>query len=206
MSAHPKHFLTPPEYLEIESASAERHEYFDGEMFLMSDGTEEHALLGANIIIEIGIQLRGSKCRLYSNNFRVLIPRTGLYTYPDASVVYGETKLVDDGKMDTLLNPILIVEVLSSSTESYDRGSKFAHYQTIESLSEYILVSQTQPRIECFTKTESLSDEWIYRKADSLEATIEIVSIKSRLTLANVFANVDFDRARNKAGASRPLT
>lgn len=205
MSAHPKHFLTPEEYLAIERESEARHEYFDGEIYLMSGGTEEHALLGANIMLEIGIQLKGSKCRVYSSDFRVFIPRTGLYTYPDATVVCGETVLVDDGKRDTLLNPTLIVEVLSPSTESYDRGGKFAHYQTIESLAEYVLISQAQPRIECFTKDGNASDKWIYRKVDSMEASIELESIKIKLALADVFANVDFERARSKAEHSRPL-
>ncbi|MCP9493953.1 MAG: Uma2 family endonuclease [Pyrinomonadaceae bacterium MAG19_C2-C3] len=205
MSAQSKHFLTPEEYLAIERKSEERHEYFDGEMFLMSGGTEEHALLGATIIGELHGQMKRTGCRVYSNDFRVFIPRTGLYTYPDATVVCGETILVDDGKRDTLLNPTLIVEVLSSSTESYDRGGKFAQYQTIESLAEYVLISQTQPRIECFTKDKDTNEKWIYRRADSMEATIELASINGSLALADVFANVDFERARSKAERSRPL-
>ena len=203
MSAQPKQFLSPEEYLAIEREGEERHEYFDGEMFLMRGGTEEHALIGANALGELHGQMKRTNCRVYSNDFRVFIPRTGLYTYPDALVVCGETMLVDDGKRDTLLNPTLIVEVLSSSTESYDRGNKFAHYRTIDSLAEYVLVSQTQPRIESFTK---LADgRWIYNIADSLDATIELASINGRLALTDVFANVDFERARSKAERSRPL-
>lgn len=205
MSAQPKHFLTPEEYLAIERESEERHEYLDGEMFLMSGGTEQHALISANVLGELHGQMKRTDCRVYSSDFRVFIPRTGLYTYPDAVIVCGETVLVDDGHRDTLLNPTLIVEVLSSSTESYDRGGKFAHYQSIESLIEYVLISQTQPRIECFMKDENASDKWIYHRADSLDATIELASINGRLALADVFANVDFERARSKAERSRPL-
>lgn len=205
MSAQPKHFLTPEEYLAIERESEERHEYFDGEMFLMSGASLEHVLINNNVSAELHAQLKNTNCRAFSNDLRVFIPRTGIYIYPDTIIVCGETQLVDDNNLDTLLNPTLIVEVLSPSTESYDRGGKFAHYQTIESLAEYVLISQTQPRIECFTKDEDASDKWIYRKADSMEAMIELESIKGRLALADVFANVDFERARSKAERSRPL-
>ncbi len=203
MSAQPKHFLTPEEYLAIERESEERHEYFDGGMYLMSGASLEHVLINNNVSAELHAQLKNTDCRAFSSDLRVFIPRTGFYAYPDTIIVCGDVRLVEDDHFDTLLNPTLIVEVLSSSTERYDRGDKFAHYRTIESLAGYVLISQVQPRIECFTKVAG--NEWIYNIADAMEATIELTSIKGRLALADVFANVDFERARSKAERSRPL-
>lgn len=192
MSSQPKTFLTPEEYLEIERASEFKHEYYAGEMFLMSGASEPHTLVNNNISGEFYVQLRRSRCRAYSNDLRVFIPRTGLYTYPDTIVVCGETRLVEDGHFDTLLNPTLIVEVLSPSTERYDRVKKFDHYRSVESLREYVLVAQDEPRIERFTRTDDGSDEWRYAAANSLESTIDFASINCRLALADVYANVSF--------------
>jgi Uma2 family endonuclease len=119
---------------------------------------------------------------------RVLVSQTGLYTYPDAVVVYGEPRFLDD-KRDTLLTPTLIVEVLSDSTEAYDRGQKFEHYRQIESLQEYVLVSQAAPKVERFLRQEA--GTWLFSEATGLDATAELASIQCRLPLAEVYDKVD---------------
>ena len=127
-----------------------------------------------------------------NTDLRVKVEATGLFTYPDFSVVRAEPRLLDD-EMDTLLNPTLLVEVLSDSTEAYDRGKKFEHYRQIPSLQEYLLVSQKEPRIEQFIRQES--GFWLLREAAGLEATLELPSLKITLALAEVFAKVEFTPA-----------
>ena len=124
-----------------------RSGYLDGEMFAMAGSSFNHNVIVGNILGELRQQLKGRPCRVCPNDQRVHIPATGLYTYPDVVVVCGEPQF-QDGEIDTLLNPILIVEVLSPNTEADDRGEKFEHYQTIESLAEYVLVAQDRPRID----------------------------------------------------------
>ncbi len=130
MSTQPKSFLTPEQYLEIDRQAERKSEYWQGEMFAMSGAAEPHNLILPNIIVQIHPQLRTRDCRTYSNDMRVRVSTTGLYTYPDMVVVCGAPQFLD-ARRDTLLNPTLIVEVLSPSTEAYDRGRKFEHYQSI---------------------------------------------------------------------------
>jgi Uma2 family endonuclease len=145
MSAIPKTKLTAKDYLEFERNSDIKHEYFDGEIFEMSGAKRNHNKITTNLSGLVWQHLKGKNCENYSNDMRVFVPETGLYTYPDLVVVCGEPQFQDD-VFDTLLNPVLLVEVLSDSTESYDRGKKFQHYRSIESLQEYILVSQNEAR------------------------------------------------------------
>jgi Uma2 family endonuclease len=128
MTSQPKTYLTREEYLAIERKSEFRSEYFDGDMVAKTGASRHHNLIVANITRELGQQLKGKPSELYANNMRVKVTSTGLYTYPDVVVVCGEPKFEDE-YIDTLLNPTLIVEVLSSSTELYDRGKKFGHYR-----------------------------------------------------------------------------
>ena len=125
MSTLPKTFLTPEEYLEIERKAEFRSEFYQGEMFAMAGGTGNHTMLIDNLIVQLGQKLRGGHCRAFSNNMRVRVDATGLYTYPDVVVACGERRFLDE-RHDTLLNPMLIVEVLSDSTEAYDRGDHCA--------------------------------------------------------------------------------
>jgi Uma2 family endonuclease len=152
--------MSPGEYLAFERASEERHEYADGEIFAMSGGTIQHAAIAGNIIRDLGIALRGRGCRVLTSDMRIHIPATGRYVYPDAAVVCGQAKLQDEHS-DTLLNPRLIVEVLSDSSEAYDRGDKFDQYRTIESLRTYVIASQKGPRIEVFSRQSG--DSWLLR-------------------------------------------
>src|SRR2546422_1174815 len=126
MSMLPKTHLTPEEYLEIERNAERKSEYYAGEMFATAGASEEHGLISANLLVLLHTQLRRSPCRPFISDLRVNIPATGLYTYPDIVVACGERKFIDE-KADTLLNPVLIAEILSPSTEAYDRGRKFEH-------------------------------------------------------------------------------
>jgi len=152
--------LSPEEYLALERAAEARHEYADGEIFAMSGGTYEHSKIAGNIIRDLGIALFGRGCAVLTSAMRIHSAATGRYVYPDAAVICGQPLFQDD-KRDTLLNPKVIVEVLSDSTEAYDRGDKFAQYRTIASFRTYVLASQKEPRIEVFSRQPD--DSWLLR-------------------------------------------
>lgn len=152
--------MTEEEYLAFERTSPEKHEYVDGELFAMSGGTGDHAAISANLIRELGNALFGRGCRVHTSDMRVKIPATPRYVYPDASVVCSKPEYTDDTR-DTLINPQVVVEVLSESTEAYDRGEKFASYQTIPSLTHYVIASQIKPRLEVFTRQDD--GGWLLR-------------------------------------------
>jgi len=183
MSVQSKPYVTPKEYLERERATEEKHEYFQGEVFAMVGASFAHVTVASNVVISLGSQLRGKPCQVFSADLRVNVSRTGLYTYPDVGVVCGEPEFGDEHR-DTLLNPKILIEVLSSSTEAYDRGKKFAHYRTIESLAEYLLVAQDQPRIEQFIR--QASGDWLLHEASSLDERIRLPSIECELKLVEV--------------------
>jgi Uma2 family endonuclease len=143
--------LSEQEYLAFERSSPERHEYADGEIFAMVGGTAEHSAIALNLLAELRSALSGRGCRVFESNMRIHIPATGRYVYPDGSLVCGRLELTDDTR-DTLVNPRLVIEVLSGSTEAYDRGDKFAGYRTVPSVQEYLLASQKEPRLELFTR------------------------------------------------------
>lgn len=181
--------LTEAEYLARERAAEFKSEFFDGEMFAMAGGTRRHSLIGGNLVREVGNKLRGRPCAAYNGDLRVKIEATGLLTYPDLSVACGNERFLDSEE-DTLLTPILIAEVLSESTEAYDRGRKFEHYQQIPTLKEYLLVSQTEPRIE--HRIRQPSGDWLLRQAVGMDATLAIPSLDITISLAEIFANVKF--------------
>jgi Uma2 family endonuclease len=188
MSTLSKTFLTPEQYLEIERKAEFKSEYYNGEMFAMAGAAPPHNLISSNVTREISQQLRPRPCLVYSNDQRLLVAPTGLYAYPDLAVVCGEPRYLD-GDLDTLLNPILIVEVLSPTTEAYDRGRKFGHYRTIESLSAYLMVASELIGAELFTKQPD--NLWkLTTEASRLEDTIEIESIGCRLKLADIYEKV----------------
>ncbi|XXT17920.1 Uma2 family endonuclease [Sorangium sp. So ce429] len=141
--------LSPEEYLALERASEQKHEYANGEIFAMSGCSREHSLLAGSVQRELGNALLERPCEVHTSDMRVKIPSTGRYVYPDASVVCGEP-VFEDAEVDTLMNPNVIVEVLSDSSEAYDRGDKFAQYRSVASITDYVLVSQKAVRIEHF--------------------------------------------------------
>lgn len=189
MTAIPKSKLTPKEYLEFERKSEIKHEYFNGEIFAMSGAKRNHNKVVANLSGLIWQQLKGKPCEFYPNDMRVFVPSSGLYTYPDLVVVCNEPQFQDD-VFDTLLNPILLIEVLSDSTESYDRGKKFQHYRSIESLQEYILVSQHEARVEKYVRHGD--GFWLLSEAVGSDSEIEFASIECLLSLSDVYDKIDF--------------
>jgi Uma2 family endonuclease len=185
----PKVLLTPQEYLARERAADLRSEYFRGEMFAMAGARFEHTLIKDNIARESGIQLRGGPCRVVTSDLRVKVDATGLYTYPDVIVVCDEPQFEDDVR-DTLLNPRVIGEVLSESTEKYDRGDKFAHYPKVPSIQEYVLVSQNRPLVERFVR--QADGNWQYTSFDGLAETFAFASVPVKIPLAEIYRGVTF--------------
>ncbi len=191
MSTAPHRYLTPEDYLEFERKSEERHEYFNGEIFLMSGASRHHSLIAGNIFAAVHAIVRSKNCEAHMVDMRVKVSPTGLYTYPDLVITCASPEF-EDNQVDTLLNPQAIIEVLSPSTESYDRGTKFRHYRSIPSLREYLLVSQDSPHVDRFSLDGG--GHWVLSDADGLEAEIEIAALGTSIPLADVYATVDFSR------------
>jgi len=189
--AQPKTRYTPQEYYALERDAEYKSEYFDGEIFAMSGGTDEHSAIIGNIIIAVGLRLRGTDCAIRDSNLRMKVQATGLRTYPDAAVYCGKAEFDEEDKDgQTRLNPTVIFEVLSRSTEGYDRGTKFEHYQMIPSLKSYVLVSQWHARIDVFER--QADSTWILRDASGIQARIAIAGIGIELPLAEVYDRVTF--------------
>ena len=189
MATQPKSFLTPEQYLEIERKADFRSEYFNGEMFAMAGAQRAHNQLVASLIGELGQQFRGRPCDVYPSVMRLRVSATGLYTYPDVSVACGEQRFADSS-VDTLLNPSVIVEVLSPSTEAYDRGRKFEQYQSIESVREYVLVASDRVHVDLYTR---LADgRWLLTSASRLEDALNLESVQARIVLSDVYEKVEF--------------
>ena len=199
MSTNPKTFLTPEQYLEIERKAEFKSEYFNGEMFAMAGASLTHNRLVAAVTGDLGQQLRRGPREVLASDMRVAITATGLYAYPDATVCWGGPQLLD-GQKDTLLNPTLIVEVLSPSTEAYDRGRKFEHYRSIESFTAYLLVSSDRIHVDLFMRQPD--GRWLLTSTDSLEDVLDLPSIGCRLALADLYERVEFGE---QGPGTRPL-
>jgi Uma2 family endonuclease len=179
------------DYLRLESGATERHEYRDGEIIAMAGGSPDHSLIIANVIRAVGNRLAGTPCRAYDSNLRVRIPRTPLFTYPDVSVISGPVQFdPQDPNRTTATNPRLIVEVLSKSTEADDRGEKFRRYLSLDSLQEYVLVSQVRPWVETFTRQSDGS--WRFATAPDLGSIARLESLQIDLPLSEMYAGVEF--------------
>lgn len=190
MSASPHPRLTEEEYLKIERAAEFKSEFYDGRMYAMSGGSYPHGQIILNLGSELRTASRGKPCSVTASDIRVRVSKRGSYTYPDVVVVCGPPKFADDQK-DTLLNPSLIVEVLSPSTEAHDRGLKFAQYRQIESLEEYGLVSQTEPRVEIFRRQPS--GDWLLSESTGLDAVCRFDSAGCQIALAEIYHQVTLD-------------
>jgi Uma2 family endonuclease len=189
--AQPQKRFTPQEYYALERDAAYKSDFYDGEIFAMAGGTDEHSAIIGNIIIAVGTRLRGTDCVIRDSNLRMKVQATGLRTYPDAAVYCGKAEFDDeDPDRQTRLNPTVIFEVLSRSTEAYDRGTKYENYQTIASLKTYVLVSQWNARIDAFVRQADGS--WLVRDAQGLQANIAIFGIGIELPLAEVYERVIF--------------
>lgn len=190
MSAHAQPRLTPEQYLELERAAETRSEYYAGRMYAMSGGSHRHAIIIASLSRELGIALRKRSCSVATSDLRVRVTRDGLYTYPDVVVVCGDPSYADD-QQDTVLNPALLAEVLSPSTESYDRGFKFSQYRKIESLQEYALVSQAEPRVEVYRRQHG--GGWLLAEFEGLGAICRFDSLDCPVALAELYDKVTFE-------------
>jgi len=187
VSTQPKTFLTPEQYLEIERQAERKSEYYNGEMFAMAGAREGHNLLVANLVARLHEQLGSRPCRVYPSDMRIRVNATGLYTYPDVIGLRGEPTFLGDQR-DTLLNPNLLVEVLSPSTEAYDRGRKFEQYKAIESLREYLLVASDRIHVDLYTR--QANGRWLLTSADTLEDSLALESVGAQLTLADLYEKV----------------
>lgn len=200
MAALPKTYLTPSEYLAWERKQESKHEYWAGEIYAMASTSERNNLISLNLGAELRTQRRGRGCRVYLGDMRIRIPATGLYTYADVTVVCGRPEF-DDSKLDTLLNPTLIVEVLSKSIASYDRGTKFQNYRSLESLTDYLLVAQDRPQIEHYARQSD--NQWSLSEANGLDASMQLLTLGCTISLADVYDLVEFLpvdlRERNQA-------
>jgi Uma2 family endonuclease len=186
MASEPTQRLTVQEYLAFERQSEMKHDYLEGEIFAMTGASRSHNRITLNIAFALETQLEDRDCEVFANEMRVLTP-TRLYTYPDIVVACDPLRF-DDSELDTLLNPVLVVEVLSKSTEAYDRVTKLSHYRTIPSLAGVILVAQNKVHVEqLIRQTET---EWLFRESDQLDMSLELPSLGCRLDLLKVYRKV----------------
>jgi Uma2 family endonuclease len=190
MIAQPTLSVTEDEYLAFERASPAKHEYYKGHIYAMTGGKEPHNLIAGNAHAALHTQLRRKQCRVYQSDMRIKVIQTGLNTYPDVVVVCGQPQFTDSIH-DTIVNPIVIIEVLLSSTERYDRGMKFQNYQAVPTLQDYILIPQDQYRIEHFSRQEN--NQWLLHPAIGIDAQITISSIDCVLKLEDIYEKVDLE-------------
>ena len=182
-------YITPEEYLERERAAEFKSEYSEGAIYAMSGASEAHNLIGLGVASELRTQFKGRPCKAYNNDMKVLVGTMGLYAYPDVAALCGDARF-HDGHKDILLNPVLIFEVLSPSTEAYDRGTKFNHYQRIATLMDYVLIAQDRIRLELYQRQADGS--WRYTCHDDAGETIHFAALECELRLADIYDKVEF--------------
>lgn len=194
MSSQPIPSISPAEYLREERLSATKHEYVDGEIFAMAGGSFNHALLATRLLSSLSGALRATGCLALNSDLRVATgtARDDIYTYPDLSIVCGEPRFLD-GNRDTLLNPVVLVEVLSPSTAAYDRGKKFERYRRIPSLQEYVLLEQDRVHAEIFTRQDD--NTWVLRELNDVSAMLPLRSVSAEVPLAALYEGVEFGAA-----------
>ena len=189
MEAEESRLLTPAEYLALERQGEAKHEYVAGEIFAMAGASRAHNLIQLDTATSINVQLRGRGCDVYPSDMRVKIGSLGIYTYPDITIVCGESQL-EDSEQDTLLNPTAIIEVLSPSTERYDRDLKFRRYRLIPTLRDYLLIAQDEPRVEHYTIGQD--GELGLRVYRTVATVVDLPTLGCRLPLAEIYARVAF--------------
>jgi Uma2 family endonuclease len=181
---------TLSQYLEQERQTGEKHEYYRGELFAMVGGTPQHALIATNFLREASQALKDSRCVAFNSDLRIKVEASGLYTYPDASIICGELQL-DRELSNTILNPSVLVEVLSDSTERYDRGTKSFHYRSLPTLQHLVLISQDCVFVECFTRINA--NEWLLREYRQRCDSLVLESVNISIPLAELYRNVPVD-------------
>jgi Uma2 family endonuclease len=180
---------SPEEYLEMEVRSEDRHEYRDGEIVLMTGATPNHNRIARNLCTSITMGLKGQSLEVFVADQRLWIPQVRLHTYPDVMVIEGALAL-QPGRKDTIMNPILVIEVLSKSTQSYDRGDKFAAYRTIPDFREYLLVDQYSQQIEHYVKISA--KKWDFQEYDEMDIAVPLRSIALEVAIADIYDKVEF--------------
>ncbi len=185
-----KTFISPEDYLEIERQAEYKSEYYNGEMFGFAGAGFNHNIIAVNITTFLNNHLRNKSCIVFNSDMRLFVEAFNLYTYPDVMVVCGKVNFLDD-KKDNVLNPLILIEILSKSTESYDRGKKFEFYRSIPSLKEYVLVSPDRPLVEIFAKNEK--NLWVLSDEKNLENLVKISSIDLEVPLKEIYFKVDFE-------------
>jgi Uma2 family endonuclease len=183
---------TPAEYLALERAAETKSDYLDGEIFAMAGASRRHNLITGSVVTRQTQQLESRPCEVYPSDMRVRVPATDLYTYPDVTVVCEEPQF-EDAELDVLLNPTLLVEVLSPSTADYDRGFKFDSYRTINSLREVLFIAQNRVHVVHYVR--QADDTWILAETRNPEESLSLASIGARLSLSEVYAKVQLDDA-----------
>jgi Uma2 family endonuclease len=183
---------SPEEYLELEIPSVDKHEYIDGEIRLMPGGMPNHNRIIGNLFAALNFAFKGKPYETFVTDQRLWIPRKRIYTYPDILIVKGELEL-QEGRKDTLINPSAIIEVLSKSTQNYDKGDKFTAYRSIPSFQEYILVDQYSMHVEHYVKTEQR--KWIFQEYDEVDNTLAFASLPFKILLTDLYDKVKFEPA-----------
>jgi len=189
MATQPQARMSVAQYLQRERDAQIKNEFFDGEVFAMAGASPTHSLIVGNVVTALNLQLKGRDCTVHPSDLRVKVAPTGLFTYPDVVVVCGQKQFAQEDP-DTLVNPRLIVEVLSDSTEAYDRGRKFEHYRTIESFVECLLVAQDKCHVERFVR--QADHRWLLSETSQMDDTIMLESLSCPLVVADIYAKVTF--------------
>jgi len=189
MSSAPTRYITPEEYLEQERKAETRSEYFQGEVFAIAGASRRHGRIVSNLVAELSRQLNNRDCNVYSNDLRLAVSQAGLYAYPDVMVVCGEEQVADRHD-DMLLNPTLLIEVLSKSTKNYDRGQKFESYRKLASLREYLTVAQDKIQVEQWMRQPD--DRWMLKEYFESDARIALLSTGVELQLSDIYRKIDF--------------
>ncbi|HUQ95348.1 MAG TPA: Uma2 family endonuclease [Bryobacteraceae bacterium] len=189
MSAQQQALITPEEYLDRERLAETKSEYWNGVVLAMAGGSSQHDRLQNNLVREIGNALKTHPCRTAGPDLRLRVAGSRVYTYPDMMILCGKTEYADDQR-DTVLNPVVVIEILSRSTEAYDRGEKFAAYRRLPSLQEYLLVSQSQPRVERFRRLPD--DRWILTEVTGMTELLQLESVPCQVPMAEIYDRVEF--------------
>lgn len=196
MSTVAQQRYTPEEYLALERKAEYKSEYVNGRIYAMTGASREHNLIAGNVFARLHARLRGRPCEVYMSDMRVKVSPTGAYHYPDVVAVCGAPRF-EDSHVDTLLNPTVIVEVLSPSTEAYDRGEKFAHYRRLETLAEYVLVAQDKLRVEHYQRD---GERWVLTEISGLEGVLSLPTVGCEIPLREIYERVEFDVREDRVG------
>lgn len=188
-AGRPLHSYTAEEYLSFERGSPSKHEYYAGTIYAMTGASRRHILIVTNLVRGLGNRLADRPCEIYSSEMRVKVRPTGLYTYPDVTVVCGEPRF-EDAEVDTLLNPQVVIEVLSKSTKDYDRGDKFDHYRAVDSVVDYVLISQDATNVE--HRSRQSGGDWAVSSYDGPDAVVPLKSIDCELPLSEIYRRINF--------------